>query len=250
MVLANSVEKTSGKSEISGFVIAGGKSSRLKLDKVLLPWHGDTLLGHAVERVRQVCGSVTVCADRKDLGPHLPQSCEIICDALPNAGPLAGIVSGLERSHTEWNLFLAVDLPLLPVALLAALVERAESMPTAIAGTLCILPQMNGLLQPLCGLYHHSLRDGLRGALEEGKYKVMLALREALLRAEGRDPLVGRGLGRGEAAPLGTPDSSVELLDAIAFAARSADLNTDARDWFLNINTPEDWQRAREIAAI
>jgi molybdopterin-guanine dinucleotide biosynthesis protein A len=225
----NAQNLTGTREKISGFVLAGGRSSRLGQDKVLLPWNGQTLLSHALWRLQQVCGTVRVCADRNDLQQHLPQSSSLIRDALPDAGPLAGIVAALEKSQTEWNLFLAVDLPLIPTELLQALTARMEGNQAA----LCIVPQVAGLPQPLCGLYHQSLAHGLRRALEEGKYKIMLALRDAVA-------------GLGEGPDLGTPVSPVELFDARSFA--ESDLQ--ASDWFLNINTPHDWQRAQELSRL
>ena len=130
--------------QMSGFVLAGGRSSRLGQDKVLLPWNGRTLLRHAIERLHQVCGIVQVCADRTDLRDDLrlddlrtsgllSQDAQIR-DAVSGAGPLGGIVAALEQSPSEWNLFLAVDLPLLPVPLLRALAEYAESVSAGDAG--------------------------------------------------------------------------------------------------------------------
>ena len=244
------------RSEISGYVLAGGLSSRLGQDKVLLPWNGQTLLDHAIGRLQKICGTVRVCADRKDLESPLSQSGlplhDMIRDALSGVGPLAGIVASLEHSLTPWNFFLAVDLPLVPVGLLHALAARAQSSHVAGAGTLCIIPQVDGMPQPLCGLYHCSLVDGLRGALRGGKYKIMLALEEAVSQIEGR--LVSfRESGRESREPstLGTPTSRVELFDAQAFAATAmADSALSSRDWFLNINTPQDWLRANELNSI
>ena len=197
------------KTAISGFVLAGGRSSRLHQDKVLLPWNGGTLLDHAIQRLQQVSDPVRVCADRQDLPqPAIP-------DALPNAGPLAGIVAGLEESETEWNLFLAVDLPLLPVQVLQMLALHANDSETAV----CVLPQVDGRPQPLCGLYHRALLQGLRNALNVGKYKVMLALEDSI-----------------HALPLSA--AHLKSLNAEQFQS----------DWFLNINTPNDLQRARELS--
>jgi molybdopterin-guanine dinucleotide biosynthesis protein A len=238
------------RAEISGYVLAGGLSSRLGQDKVLLPWRGQTLLGHAIGRLQRICGAVRVCADRKDLGLYLPRSEPLIHDALAGTGPLAGIVAGLEHSQTPWNFFLAVDLPLVPVELLQALAARVQSSHVASAGTLCILPQVDELPQPLCGLYHRSLMDGLRGALEEGKYKIMLALRDAVLRVEGLPvPLVGLEARQGPA--LGTPASRVEFFDAQAFAIMATtDSALSSSDWFLNINTQRDWQLANQLGSV
>ena len=129
--------------EISGFVLAGGRSSRLGRDKATLPWppnafaegNRQTLLQHSVARLQTVCSTVSVCANRDDL----PFAGTVIPDALPGSGPLGGIVAALEHTTTDWNLMLAVDLPFLPVEVLQALVGRARSREaTGTATSLCL----------------------------------------------------------------------------------------------------------------
>lgn len=206
--------------DISGFVLAGGRSSRLGQDKALLPWNGGTLLEHAVGRLQQACGKVQVCADRDDLNTHGI----LIRDAQSGAGPLGAIVAALERSQTEWNFFLAVDLPLVPVEFLRALAAR---IPNNFAA--CILPQIERLPQPLCGLYHCSLMTGLRRALQEGKYRIMQALQQTVEQDQ-------------------QPARHLELWDVREFSACAGlPLASEASDWFLNINTAEDWQQARKL---
>lgn len=228
--------------EISGFVLAGGRSSRLGLDKVLLPWNGQTLLSHAIQRLREVCQTVYVCTDRDDLQQNpsvagLVSSELLIRDAFPDAGPLAGIVAALEKSQTEWNLFLAVDLPLVPIRLLKALFVHMESHQRVSPGILCVVPLVEGITQPLCGFYNRALAPGLRSALQEGKYKIMLALQEAILSLQ--KDLV-----------MGNPMPRLELLDVQKFAAAiTARPDIQASEWFLNINTPVDWQKARELSS-
>src|SRR5262245_2089682 len=87
--------------DLSGFVLAGGKSTRMGQDKALLSWHGRTLLDHMVGLLQKVADPVQVVGRA-----HLP-------DRLPGLGPLSGIATGLELTLTDANLFVAVDLPLL-----------------------------------------------------------------------------------------------------------------------------------------
>ncbi|MES2221954.1 MAG: molybdenum cofactor guanylyltransferase [Acidobacteriota bacterium] len=226
---------------ISGFVLAGGRSSRLGRDKALLPWPPDetaegksrTLLQHSIHRLESVCATVSVCASRDDL----PFTGDVIPDALPESGPLGGIVAALEHSMTDWNLMLAVDLPFLPVEVLQALVRSApqsaaEPRPTSTPLVVCILPRFDGLPQPLCGLYHRSLTPGLRTALEAGNFKMMAALQEAC------DGPQSMGSGR-----------RIEWWDAAGFAAESPTA-PDPGKWFLNINTLRDWQYARQLRCL
>ncbi len=243
--------------DISGFVLAGGRSSRLGEDKVLLPWNGQTLLEHAVGRLQQVCGMVRVCGDRNDLRQHpgsfvsgTPGSDQWIHDAIPGAGPLGGIVAALEKTRMEWNFFLAVDLPLVPVALLRAIAARGETSHATDAGKLCIIPRAEGIPQPLCGMYHRSLAAGLRRALMEGKYKIMLAMRNALAEMESQPPW-GTQPGLAPQGQLfGTAASRVGFFDAEDFVATAAkESRLSAGEYFVNINTPEDWRRARELGS-
>jgi molybdopterin-guanine dinucleotide biosynthesis protein A len=233
--------------EISGFVLAGGRSSRLGRDKALLPWppHGpaegnsQTLLTHAIARLQRICNTVSICANRGDLSRRET----VIPDALPDCGPLGGIVASLEHSSTDWNILLAVDLPFLPVEVLQALTARAslaeETVATSRRSSLppvaCVLPYVDGLPQPLCGLYHRALAPGLRRALETGKFKVMAALQEAT--------------NTDAAGPEIQPASRalrIELWDAAGFAAFMQPAPNPS-EWFLNINTQEDWQQAQQL---
>jgi len=211
------------RQQISGFILAGGRSYRLGRDKVLLPWQGATLLQHAINRLLPLCANVSICSSRPDLRRKIPGPYSVIPDALPNAGPLGGIVPALELSPTDWNFFLAVDLPFVPLEFLRALTQRP------ITPALAIIPVVEKVPQPLCGMYHRGLATGLRRALVEGNYKIMLSLRNA----------------------METPALQLELLDARELAARGqVQLPLPVEDWFLNINTPQDWQRAMALSLL
>jgi molybdopterin-guanine dinucleotide biosynthesis protein A len=231
----------SASTEISGFVLAGGRSSRLGRDKALLPWppnasegeESQTLLQHSIGRLQPVCSSVAICANRDDL----PFAGTILPDALPGSGPLGGIVAALEHSNTDWNLMLAVDLPFLSVEVLHALVATAclaAAVDASRPPLVCFVPQVDGLPQPLCGLYHRALAPRLRQSLEAGKFKVMAALEEAcdvVASSEYQSP---------------RPRFRIDLWDAAAFAATLPG-GPNPSEWFLNINTPEDWLQARQF---
>jgi molybdopterin-guanine dinucleotide biosynthesis protein A len=211
----------SSQYRISGFVLAGGSSTRLRRDKVLLPWKHKTLIDYATDRLRPLCETVRVCANRDDLDAYRP----LVRDALPNAGPLAGIVPALEHSASDWNFFLAVDLPLLPEPVLQFLADRARASRQGILG---LVPDVDGFPQPLCALLRRRLAPGLRRAMEEGKYKIMYALREAVKEI---------------------PGAEIKLVPMAELAEASPKERLSPADWFLNINTPEDWQRALKLGS-
>jgi len=101
--------------EITGFVLAGGKSTRMGRDKSLLDWHGTTLLEHMFHLLQTVADPVHVVG--RDPLP----------DRLPDLGPLSGVETGIEASSTDANIFVAIDLPLLTKNFLRYLRLRIEN---------------------------------------------------------------------------------------------------------------------------
>src|SRR5947209_4054235 len=100
---------------VGGFVLAGGKSTRMGRDKALLDWHGKTLLDHMVDLLRNVADPVHVVGR------------DPLTDQLPGLGPLSGIATALEASSTDANLIVAVDLPHLTRDFLKYLRSRLEN---------------------------------------------------------------------------------------------------------------------------
>src|SRR5262245_10941725 len=100
--------------DMTGFVLAGGRRTRMGKDKALLEWHGRTLLEHTVELLRNVADPV------RGVGR------DELHDVMPGLGPLSGTATGLENSSTDAQLFLAVDTPCLTVDFLDYLRLRIE----------------------------------------------------------------------------------------------------------------------------
>src|SRR5581483_6345268 len=103
---------------ITGFILAGGQSRRMGRDKAGIEWGRETLLTHGLKRMRDAFQEVII------LGPSSSDSFRSLGDEFANSGPLAGIHSGLRYSKTDWNFFLAIDMPLAPTALLQFIVEK------------------------------------------------------------------------------------------------------------------------------
>ena len=151
----------------SGFLLAGGRSSRMGTNKALLPFRGTKLLvQRGLQKLSRVCAEVAIAGGVPELAPYG----RIIPDEFPGQGPLGGIVSALEQSRTEWNLFLAVDMPVLPVAALRTLLSGTSE------GVLVILPQTGEQVQPLCGLYSRDALPTLRRELLLGNRRVRQAV--------------------------------------------------------------------------
>jgi len=153
------------KSQLSrmGFVLAGGRSSRMGADKAFLKLDGRTLLESALSVVRSVTGEAAIVGDRDKYAAHG----KVIDDIYPRAGPLAGIHAALVGTSAELNLILAVDLPFVSAELLTFLLDCAENTEAVVT-----LPRSGGRLQPLCAVYRRGFAAFANEALKEGKNKI------------------------------------------------------------------------------
>jgi molybdopterin-guanine dinucleotide biosynthesis protein A len=145
----------------AGFVLTGGRSSRMGRDKALLECGGETLVERIAHAVEQACGSAVLvgCPERYRRLPF-----HSIADGQPQQGPLGGIEAALGASEAEWNLVVACDMPSVTVELLASLLDAAREC----AGN-CIVPvSPGGRLQPLCALYRRGSLGTIRALLEGG----------------------------------------------------------------------------------
>jgi molybdenum cofactor guanylyltransferase len=194
-----------GGEAITGFVLAGGQSTRMGKDKAALSLNGRTLLETALTAAR----GVAVVDDVFVLGsPELYSAyAPAIADVFPGCGPLGGIHAALRQTKTEFNLMIAVDTPFLSAELLQYLAERALASRVVVTA-----PEINAYPQPLCAVYSRAFLPIAERALQAGAFKIV-----PLFPQEGT-------LLIGEAE-----------LKQVAFTA----------EMFENLNTPEDLERAR-----
>lgn len=153
---------------VAGFVLAGGRSSRMGRDKVLLEFGGELLIERALKKLRAVCASVAIAGG----GEELTAFGQVVPDEVPGCGPLGGIVAALETSEFEWGLFLPVDVPLVPMSFVLGLAGRCLA-----SDAVAVMPRVKGRVEPLCAGYSRKALAGLREELAGGRLKVTEAVR-------------------------------------------------------------------------
>ena len=155
--------------ECAGFVLAGGKSSRMGRDKALLEVGGVPMVARAIASLATACTDVAIASGDDRLAAYG----RVVRDETAGFGPLGGIVAALERSACEWNLFLAVDVPFVPEAVWRKLLARAAE-----GDAVCVMAR-GEYVQPLIAAYSRSATGVLRRELEAGRWKVTAAIAAA-----------------------------------------------------------------------
>jgi molybdopterin-guanine dinucleotide biosynthesis protein A len=151
------------KPEMVGFVMAGGKSSRLGRDKALLKIQDKTLLQRMIELINPFCETVSISGQNAQYEVF---GVEMIPDLHPDCGPISGLYSCLRSSAKEWNLFISVDVPFVNHELITLLISN-------ISNQNCIVPQHQGGIEPLIGLYNKRAIPAIEKMIEAGEYKLM-----------------------------------------------------------------------------
>lgn len=153
-------------SDLSAFILAGGKSTRMGTDKAFVEFEGRTLLARALDLARSVSSKVRIAGSGEKFAPFGP----VVEDIFRDRGPLGGIHAALQASATELNLMLAVDMPFVPQEFLEYLVGQARATRNADV----VVPQSDGGLQPLCATYRKTFAAAAENALHAGRNRIDL----------------------------------------------------------------------------
>jgi molybdenum cofactor guanylyltransferase len=153
-----------GAHPLTGFVLAGGKSTRMGKDKAVLSLHGRTLLETALTTLRALTPQVSIIGPAHLYGEYAPT----VPDIFTGCGPLAGIHAALSHTQTEFNMVVAVDTPFLSTKLLDYLSERAINSRSVVTA-----PEINAYPQPLCAIYSRGFLPIADSALRGGNYKIV-----------------------------------------------------------------------------
>jgi molybdopterin-guanine dinucleotide biosynthesis protein A len=148
----------------AGFVLAGGRSSRMGRDKALLRHWGVPLVVRAAAAVADAAGSVTILGDPGVYG-HF--GWPALADAEPGLGPIGGLLTALEHSSAEWNVLVACDMPGLSPDLLRELLRK-----TARTRARCVAPVTADGFEPLCAVYRRNALPEVRSAIAAGRLKM------------------------------------------------------------------------------
>jgi molybdenum cofactor guanylyltransferase len=155
-----------------GIILAGGLATRMAgQDKARIRVGTTTILERVMARLGPQCWRLIV---NGEAARFADTGLAVVTDSVPDhAGPLAGILAGLDWTATylpgvEWVVSAPCDCPFLPRDLVARLHYARTD-----AGTPLACASSAHRVHPLAALWQVSLRENLRGALvNENLHKV------------------------------------------------------------------------------
>lgn len=155
------------KSNITGIILAGGKSSRMGTDKGFVLWKNKTFIQHSIDAIKPLVNDIIIVSDFKI---YDTLGYKRVADSLTDAGPLSGLYSGLTKSNSEFNLVVSCDVPRITNNVLNKVIEGYTQGNMA---TVCVA---KGKVMPLIALYHKSCVNLCKTLLSNGERRMMYLL--------------------------------------------------------------------------
>ena len=160
------------REHVTGLVLAGGRGSRMGgVDKGLQDFGGRPLAAVALERLRPQVAALWINANR-NVPAYTALGAPVVADTVGGyAGPLAGMLAGLQPCATPWLATVPCDTPGFPGDLVARLAAAAacEGAEIAMAATGADGEAPDGVQpQPVFCLIRVDLRASLAAFVAEG----------------------------------------------------------------------------------
>jgi molybdenum cofactor guanylyltransferase len=155
--------------EITGILLAGGKSSRMGGEKGLQLLGEFPLIEYAENALAGVCHDIIISSNGSG---YDTRGRRVVADVIPHIGPMGGIWSCLSQSHTAGNLVLSCDLPFITPEFMKYILNHS-------AGYDIVVPWMGEeRFEPLCGYYNRGVIEAIDGFIRNGNYKLPDLFRE------------------------------------------------------------------------
>ncbi|MDB2495195.1 molybdenum cofactor guanylyltransferase [Flavobacteriaceae bacterium] len=157
------------KNNITGIILAGGKSSRMGTEKGLILYKNKPFVKHIIEAMKPLVNNIIIICNTRAYERFGFKCYE---DLIKNTGPLAGIYTGLSYSKTDNNLIVSCDIPLVNTVVLQKLIDQKNDASEVIQ------LQSQGKNLPLIALYKKSCKVIFKKELHQNQKKVQTALKK------------------------------------------------------------------------
>lgn len=97
-----------GNTNISAYILCGGKSSRMQTEKGLVGYLDKPFIQWVIEAVKPITKNIFLVTDNQD---YIEFGFPLVPDIYKDKGPIGGIYSALNHSENEYNLMLSCDIP-------------------------------------------------------------------------------------------------------------------------------------------
>lgn len=147
--------------QMTGIILAGGKSTRMGRHKAFLPYGGSTMVENIFCIFERVFSETLIVTDSPDYFVHLTNN--VVRDILPERGPVCGILSGLLTARFERCFVAPCHLPFVDEELIIGMIR------TTVTKNPPVVYSRDEHKEPLLGIYSKELIANLEQQIENNQ---------------------------------------------------------------------------------
>ena len=148
--------------QVGAIILAGGKSSRMGVDKGLMLLNEKPMVQHVIDVGKLIADELIIVANSEE---YQQLGYKVVADEIENSGPLAGICAGLKKASHHYNFVLSCDVPFITKEMLSLLMQEVASFDAAIF-------EKRENLHPLIGIYSKNCLPKFESALKANELKL------------------------------------------------------------------------------
>lgn len=147
--------------DISGVLLAGGKSRRMGQDKAFIELDGEPLYLKSFNLLRNLFSTIIIAGDRPDIAaegiPPIP-------DIFPGSA-LGGLYTGLEHIQTDWMFVAPCDMPYPNTEIAKLLISKRD-------GFDAVVPRTPDGYEPVFALYKKTCLPHMEAMLRNNEFRI------------------------------------------------------------------------------
>ena len=195
--------------KISCAILAGGQSRRFKRDKTVATLNGVTFTEILTKKLLSIFDDVMIISKDPKKFNFNYKNITFLKDFTDNQSPLVGIITALQNAKYESVFIVSADAPFLKT-------ELVKYLSTFIKDYDIVLTKIDEKINTLCGFYNKKILSDLINSYENGEYKIIDAFK----------------------------NFNIKFIDD----KKEIEKHDEHFLSFININTLEDYENAKEIA--
>lgn len=131
------------ENSVNGYILAGGKSSRMGTDKGLMLFNDKPIILHVIEQLLPSVNKAVIVSNNSDYEKF---GLEVVSDVIKNIGPAGGIYTALNHTNSGYNFIICCDMPFVSSSAINFIIQNSFQAQIT-------LPFLHGKTEPLFGVY-------------------------------------------------------------------------------------------------
>lgn len=131
---------------VNGYILAGGKSSRMGVDKGLMLLEGKSMIKHVIDALKPVVDKIVIVSNNQEYEKF---GFKVIGDLIADMGPAGGIYSALKHTDSHKVFIVSCDMPFVNADAIQYMINNSAQAEIT-------LPLHHQSIEPLFGVYSKS----------------------------------------------------------------------------------------------